>query len=684
MSNGPGLTPIYTGGGIPIKGFDTLIEVAAQTAQLDARRRQQLQNARRGQVNKIQTILDDVYQETGADLAPALRPFWSEYVDGVDQQIQNMTLKDGEPITSVSQGLALLNEANSFYDHLYNYNHFEGKYAPEDEIGLIENLISDPVARRKFKEKAPVNKNYQLDDATKANSRLAQMQNFADIGFIGASAQEILDGSYAQGGYAKYAQIDYSGQTPRLKLTQPNGVVDRNSASGYASPGSYLDGLSIYGANHQGLFNVERFAVEREAKTLEALGQEYLQPQVKADRVQLGWDRGTANNLAPGLIRDTTEVGQNIRYGFLKVVKKDNPNIFSEAEERAFLFNNPQLAFDLDPQGNVIASEQDLTRLRETFDRLIANPDYNKAFVNGSKYDRAIQTDATEERQSDAFRDMLAGMTRLNPNDVFSMEQIEELIDQGLLLNDTDQYGRPSYEAYHMGYARLLAESEAVLGQQIQPGSALDNILIAKAPSFALVGQALDEQAGVTREFVESFGQGKGSLPQTLGRFPINASGSTELQFSPEDGIEGNIDTVYFMENPVTGMLSIGVALNKSGVTSFGKGTRNLPIVPLAGQVTFTTDTPLFDVVTDAEGAQSLRDLGRVQDGIGLQGRTFKTGTPENVFYFDPNDRADISRLATLGSKLDKLYGKSGEQYPNAVLPDLGYVLNSQFDASNR
>ena len=138
------------------------------------------------------------------------------------------------------------------------------------------------------------------------------------------------------------------------------------------------------------------------------------------------------------------------------------------------------------------------------------------------------------------------------------------------------------------------------------------------------------------------------------------------------------------MENPVTGKLTIGVALNKSGVTSFGRGTRNLPIVPLAGQVTFTTDTPLFDVITNPDGSQSLRDLGRVQDGIGLQGRTVKTGTPENVFYFDPNDRADISRLATLGSKLDKLYGKSGEQYPNAVLPDLGYVLNSQFDASNR
>ena len=684
MSNGPGLTPIYTGGGIPIKGFDTLIEVAAQSAQADARRAQQLMNARNSDKDAIQRMLNSVYQQTGADLAPALRPFWVEYVDRLSQQVQDLTFANGEPITSIADGQGLLFEANNFYDHLYNYNHFEGKYAPEDEIGLIENLISDPVARRKFKEKAPVNKNYQLDDATKANSRLAQMQNFADIGFIGASREEILDGTYTSGGYAKYAQIDYSGQTPRLKLTQPNGVVDRNSASGYAPPGSYLDGLSIYGANHQGLFNVERFAVDREAKSLAALGQEYLQPQVKADRVQLGWDRGTANTLAPGLIRDTSEVGQNIRYGFLDMVKKDNPNMFSEAEERAFLFNNPQLAFDLDPQGNVIATEQQLTRLRETFDRLMSNPDYNKAFVNGSKYDRAIQTDAREERQSDSFRDMLAGMTRLNPNDVFSMEQIEELIDQGLLLNDTDQYGRPSYEAYHMGYARLLAESEAVLGQQIQPGSSLDNILIAKEPSFALVGQSVDEQAGVTREFVESFGQGKGSLPQTLGRFPINASGSTELQFSPEDGIEGNIDTVYFMENPVTGKLTIGVALNKSGVTSFGRGTRNLPIVPLAGQVTFTTDTPLFDVITNADGSQSLRDLGRVQDGIGLQGRTFKTGTPENVFYFDPNDRADISRLATLGSKLDKLYGKSGEQYPNAVLPDLGYVLNSQFDASNR
>ena len=70
-----------------MKGFEGLIDAAQNAAAVDARRNQQLQNARRSQVNKVQKILDGVYQETGADLAPGLRPFWAEYVDGVDQQI---------------------------------------------------------------------------------------------------------------------------------------------------------------------------------------------------------------------------------------------------------------------------------------------------------------------------------------------------------------------------------------------------------------------------------------------------------------------------------------------------------------------------------------------------------------------------------------------------------------------
>ena len=57
MANGPVQGPIYTGGGINMKGFEGLIQAAGTAAQADARRKQQLQNARRSQVNKVQKIL---------------------------------------------------------------------------------------------------------------------------------------------------------------------------------------------------------------------------------------------------------------------------------------------------------------------------------------------------------------------------------------------------------------------------------------------------------------------------------------------------------------------------------------------------------------------------------------------------------------------------------------------------
>ena len=680
MSNGP-TRPVYTGQGIPMKGFEQLIEAASNAAAVDARREQQLQNARRSQVNKVQKILDGIYQESGADLAPGLRPFWNEYVANVDRQLQDMTMQDGVPITSVAQGQALLFQSEAFYDHLYNYNHFEGQYAAADEIELIEGLISDPTKRTKFLEKAPVDKNYLLGDAVKANSQLAAMQDYADIGFLGASRQEIEDGSYYNGGYQNYAEIDYSGQVPRLKLKQPNGIVDSKSTSGFAQPGAYLDGLSIYGANHQGLFNVDRFSVDREAKDLFNLGQEYLQTLVKEDRVGLGWDRGTANRLAPGLVDDTTSKGQEIRYAMLDLIRRDNPSIFSDAEARAFVMNNPLLAFDTDPQGNTTASEQQITSLRERFDRIKSNPDYVKELVNGSSYDRLIREDAREERQSDLFADMLAGMTTLNPNDIFSIESIQEMIDNGQLLQGEDASGINTADAFNIGYAKLLAESSAVLGQQIQPGQSVSDIIISTAPSFSLAGQALQSQAGVTRSFLEQFEVDGHHLPQTIGRFNVNSSGSTQLQFSPQTGVEGNIDTVFFTEDD-QGNLKIGVALNKSGVTGFGVGNLGLPIVPLEGQITFDIDTPLFDVFTSADGSQSLRDLGRVQENSGLAGRTYKTDTPELVFYFDPVN--DISKLNSLGSKLDALYGKSGMSYPDAINPALGYTLNAMFDKINR
>lgn len=38
-----------------------------------------------------------------------------------------------------------------------------------------------------------------------------------------------------------------------------------------------------------------------------------------------------------------------------------------------------------------------------------------------------------------------------------------------------------------------------------------------------------------------------------------------------------------------------------------------------------------------------------------------------------------MNRLVQLGSKLDEFYGKSGQKFPNAVEPNLGYTLNAMF-----
>ena len=43
-----------------------------------------------------------------------------------------------------------------------------------------------------------------------------------------------------------------------------------------------------------------------------------------------------------------------------------------------------------------------------------------------------------------------------------------------------------------------------------------------------------------------------------------------------------------------------------------------------------------------------------------------------------------MSRLVTLAGKLDVLYGKKGQPYPNPDFPNLGYVLNAMFDKANQ
>jgi hypothetical protein len=672
-----------------MKGFEGLIEAAANSAAVQARRDQQLINARRGQVNKVQRILDGLYQKSGAELAPALRPFWNEYVEGVDQQIQAMTLRDNTPLTSVAQGQNLLREGESFHEYLKNYDHFDGKLAAKDEIDLIEDLILDPTARRNFIKNAPVDKSYaKFSNAEQANEQLEAMQNYANIGFIGADMSMIEDGSYTSGGYRQYGEIDYSGPTPRLKLLKPNGIP--SASGGMAQSGVYLDGISIYGANHQALYSTERFATEREAKTLFNLGAEYLMPEVKSKRENLSWSRGRAEELVGGLIRDTTKKGQEIRYSMLTQERINNSNYFSENEELAFVMNNPLLAFDTDENNEIVATPDQINSLRAKFDSVLNNDDYVTTIINGSKYDRAIRQDTREDRAGDAFNDMLAGMTMQNPNDVFEYEEIERRISEGEIFQGFDGDLKEE-DIYHLAYARLFAQSQALLGS-LGPGTKITDLVAISGPSFSMTSIRPDEQAGVTRQLLDGFSTTESFLPQTLGRFPVNSGGGTDTQFSPQTNVEGNIDTVYFLEDPLTGEIQIAVALNKSGVTGQIVGSQGKPITPLEGRISFDLNSPIFRIATDPDGSNRFEEYGGgiLQEGSQLLDRQYETGTPELVFKFNPQKEADQSTLTTLAGKLDLLYGKTGERYPNAVFdgrnntPDLGYVLNAMFDKANQ
>ena len=668
--------PIYTGGGIPLKGFDGLIQAAAAANTAQQRLAQQALNARQSQQNRIQKIMDDVYQETGADLAPALRPFWQQHVDKVDNQIQAMTLESGEAITSISQGLELLRQSNAFYDELYGYNHFEGKYAAAAEIESIEKIIANPKEQEKYMQTVSVDKIYNFEPMY-ANSELAKMKNYADLGFVGATVEEIQDGSYMAGGYQQYGEIDYSGDTPHLKLKSPNGVADSRTATGMAQPGTYLTGLSIYGSNQGQLFNKDRFAQKRASKDLYNLGQEYLQPLVKADRVGLGWAKSTADNLVDGLIKDTTIAGQEIRYAMIEKARVNNQGYFTPEEERAFLYNNPELAFGRNNKGQTDATQPQLDDLRRKFDTIMQTPDYRTLIVEGSNYDKNVRTDAKKEERNNSLQNTLAGMTTVNPNDLFAIEDIQDMINSDLLFTVPGEA-----DLFNAGFARLLAQ-QSIFGSQLIPGGTkVSDLLLVKAPSFSMVGTGLEQQAGVTRSFIEQFETSSHFLPQTVGNFNVNMSGSSQFQFSPQTGVEGGIDNILFTKD-ASGKLKIGVKLNKSGVTGFGVGRLGVPIEALEGEVSFDIGTPLFRVGTDADGSNFFEDLrpntGGIKADDPFAGKSYSTGTPELLFYFDPTNSSDLNRLVTLGSKLDEFYGKKGQQFPNAINSNLGYTLNAMF-----
>jgi len=665
--------PIYTGAGIPLKGFDQLIEVAANASTLQQRRAQQLENARIGQQNRIQKMMDDVYEETGADLASGLRPFWRQHIDLVNEQIQNMQLVDGTPITSISQGNELLFQAKSFYDELYGYNHVEGKLVADDEVELIEGLIRDPKKQKSFLQNVPVNQTYNFTNAETANSQLAKMENYASYGFLGVTADQITDGSYMAGGYQNHGEIDYSGPTPTLVLKTPSGITDTNSSSGFAQTGARLNGLSIYGANHEQLFNVQRFAVNRQADDLFNLGQEFLQPLVKEDRIGLGWDRTKAQQLVTGLVNNTQEAGERIRYSILSQNKIENPNFLSEQERRAFLYNNPLLAFETDDAGKTTATATEIEELKSKFNTLKGNNDYISQLVNGSNFDRNVRQDATAEERNVALDNTLSSMTTINPNDIFSIDDVSSLINNGgLFLNPGEA------DAFNGAYARLLAPKSVLGGQAIGPQTSLSDIVMVAGPSYAMVGTQPKSDAGVTRSFIEQFEGDSSNLPQTVGNFPVNMKGSSQYAFSPQTGVEGYIDNVFFTRGS-DGSMKIGVALNKSGVTGYGVSSSGLPIVPIEGSISFQIGDPFFSIGTNPDGSNELIDQGRLMEGSTLVNQTYESGTPELVFYFDPTNSADMNKLSTLGSKLDEFYERKGDQFPNGVNSNLGYTLNAMF-----
>tara|TARA_R100000388_G_C7225224_1_gene151341 strand:+ start:18 stop:1121 length:1104 start_codon:yes stop_codon:yes gene_type:complete len=361
----------------------------------------------------------------------------------------------------------------------------------------------------------------------------------------------------------------------------------------------------------------------------------------------------------------------------IEKVRVDNKGYFTPEEERAFLYNNPELAFGRNEQGQTVATQPQIDDLRRRFDAIMQTPDYRTLLVEGSNYDKNVRTDAKAEERDNSLQNTLAGMTTVNPNDVFAIEDLQDMISANLLFTQPGEA-----DLFNAGFARLV-QGQAIFGQKLQPGMSVSDILLAKAPSFTLAGTKIEKSAGITRSFIEQFETNSHYLPQTVGNFNVNMSGSTQFQFSPQTGVEGGIDNIVFTKD-AAGKLKIGVKLNKSGVTGFGVNKKlQVEIEPLDGEATFNIGEPFFRVGTDSDGANFFEDLRPNTGGITsidpFAGKTYTTGTPELLFYFNPTDPADMNRLVQLGSKLDEFYGKSGQKFPNAVEPNLGYTLNAMF-----
>jgi len=670
MADTPG--PIYTGAGIPLKGFAPLLEATANAAAIRQRNALSFQKAREAQQNRIESTLKNVYNESGQDLAPGLQPFWGEYVDGLSQQLENMTFRSGEPIETLSDGLKLVREANAFYDELYGYNHFQGEHVQEDQVKYLNTLIGNPKKIADLEKNSPVDKIYNLYDEKKANSELAQMQAYAGYGFMGVKTEQFADGTYINGGYKNHGRIDYSTGIPQMVITKPNGIAD-SSTGGTIGGDTYLKGLPIYGPNNSALFSVERFATDRAAMELEALGQEYLQPLVETDRKGLGWSEEFAKQHIDSVLKDPSKIGQNTRYAIGKKYMEGYSNFLNEEEFRAFIYNAPEMAYGKNEQGESLATPNQITELKRKFQLIFGDDDMRREIIKGSNYDRLIPTEAKADERQKGLENTLNTMTRTNPNEIFALDEIDGMIDRGVIL-----MGQSEADAFNHVYARLLAKNFATLGGEISPDMPFSDILMTSAPSFAMVGQQVDQDAGVTRKFIENFESGKSHLPQTIGNFAINASGSSQFQFSPQDGVEGGIDNVFFTRDD-GGSLMIGVSLNKSGVQGFGISANQKPIEPIQGSVKLQAGDPYFSIGQEADGSNYLIDEGRILPSSALLNQVYETGSPDLVFKFDPNNSDDKFRLEQLGSKLDDFYGVRGKKFPNSVNESFGYTLNAMF-----
>lgn len=298
--------------------------------------------------------------------------------------------------------------------------------------------------------------------------------------------------------------------------------------------------------------------------------------------------------------------------------------------------------------------------------------------VRGSNYDRLIASDATEAEGLDALASVANSMTTANPNNVWGWDDLNEMVENEGLVFDAGNQDR-----FVQGYARLMAQNYATFGGgNLTSETTIDDIffvaennaLTTGTPGWRMVGLPPRRTAGVTRQFVEAFG-GTG-LPKVLGNFSINMSGATSSQFSPQTGVDGPIDNVYFNSDN-----TISVKLNKTGTTGALTSSEGRDIVPVEGNFSFALGDPLFSIGLDTDGANEIIGNGYVEAQSPLLSSPYDTGSPDLVFTLDLLD--DRAKLIELGTKLDDYFGVRGKVFQNSVSPDLGYSLNLFYSKSH-